>query len=86
MSTNAGGPPRGSFVRRVARFVGRPILAPMHQRFDRIEQQLDEQSRLLLEVRDRVEADLTSVVELLVELQRTLDALERARDGTSAQA
>jgi hypothetical protein len=57
----------------------------MHRRFDALETRLDECMRLLLEVRDRVEADLASVVELTVELQRTIDELKRERDDAATR-
>jgi len=47
----------------------------MHRRFDDVERRLDELTRIVEEVRDRVEADLASIVELAFELQRTVDAL-----------
>jgi hypothetical protein len=76
--------PRG-FARRVARIAGRPVTDPMHRRFDAIETRLDECTRLLLEVRDRVEADLASIVELTVELQRALEDLKRERDDATTR-
>jgi hypothetical protein len=72
-------------ARRVAKLAARPVTDPMHRRMDALETRLDECMRLLLEVRDRVEADLGSVVELTVELQRTLDALKRERDDAAAR-
>jgi hypothetical protein len=73
-------PAARSLPRRVARLAARPVTDPMHRRFEALETRVDECTRLLLEVRDRVEADLTSIVELTVELQRTLDELKRERD------
>jgi hypothetical protein len=75
--------PQGSFTRRAARRAAGPVLDPIHRRFDAIETRLDECTRLLLEVRDRVEADLSSIVELTIELQRTLDELKHERDDAS---
>jgi hypothetical protein len=72
-----------SFPRRVARLAARPVTDPMHRRFEVLETRLDECTRLLLEVRDRVEADLASIVELTVELQRTIDELKRERDDAT---
>jgi hypothetical protein len=72
-----------SFPRRVARLAARPVTDPMHRRLDVLETRVDECTRLLLEVRDRVEADLASIVELTVELQRTLDELRRERDDAT---
>jgi hypothetical protein len=74
-----------SLPRRVARLAARPVTNPMHRRFDAIETRLDECTRLLLEVRDRVEADLASIVELTIELQRTLDELKRERDDATTR-
>ncbi len=70
-------------ARRVARLAARPVTDPMHRRFDALETRVDECMRLLLEVRDRVEADLASIVELTVELQRTIDELKRERDDAA---
>jgi hypothetical protein len=79
-------PPSDPVPKRVARLAARPVTDPMHRRFDAIEVRLDECMRMLLEVRDRVEADLSSIVELTTELQRTLDALQRDRDGEHGAA
>lgn len=68
-------PASGSFPRRAVRTVARPVTDPMHRRFDDVERRLDELTRIVEEVRDRVEADLASIVELAFELQRTVDAL-----------
>ena len=57
----------------------------MNRRFDALETRVDECMRLLLEVRDRVEADLASVVELTIELQRTLDELKVERDDATTR-
>jgi hypothetical protein len=73
--------PRAPLPKRAARLAARPVTDPMHRRFDAMEQRLDECMRLLLEVRDRVEADLASIVELTTELQRSLDALQREHDA-----
>ncbi|MCZ7531681.1 MAG: hypothetical protein M5U31_15910 [Acidimicrobiia bacterium] len=73
--TPAGG---GSFVRRAARTVARPVTDPMTRRFDDMERRIDELTRAVCEVRDRVEADLASIVELSLELQRTADTLAEA--------
>jgi hypothetical protein len=78
-------PAASSFPRRVARLAARPVTDPMHRRFEAIETRLDECTRLLLEVRDRVEADLASIVELTVELQRTLEELKRERDDAATR-
>jgi hypothetical protein len=69
-----------SLPRRAARRAVGPVLDPIHRRFDAIETRLDECTQLLLEVRDRVEADLSSLVELTTELHRTLDELRRDRE------
>jgi len=72
-------PPRsGSLPRRAVRTVARPVTDPMHRRFDDVERRLDELTRIVIEIRDRVEADLASIVELSLELQRTADGLARA--------
>jgi hypothetical protein len=76
--------PRG-LARRVARAAGRPVTDPMHRRFDALETRVDECMRLLLEVRDRVEADLASIVELTIELQRALDELKVERDDATTR-
>lgn len=78
MSTEDAPPPSGSIPRRVVRTAARPVTDPMHRRFDEVERRLDELTQMLTEVRDRVEADLASIVELTIELQRTLDALTAA--------
>jgi hypothetical protein len=72
-------------ARRVARLAARPVTDPMHRRFDVLETRVDECMRLLLEVRDRVESDLASIVELTIELQRTLDELKRERDDAATR-
>jgi hypothetical protein len=72
------GPKR--LARRVARRAARPVIDPINRRFDEIETRLDDCTRLLLEVRDRVEADLASIVELTIELQRALEELKDDRD------
>jgi hypothetical protein len=74
-----------SLPRRVVRLAARPVTDPMHRRFEAIETRLDECTRLLLEVRDRVESDLASIVELTIELQRTLDDLKRERDDATTR-
>jgi hypothetical protein len=79
-STPPAPPPRGSVARRAARTAARPVTDPMHRRFDAIEERLDAIERLALEVRDRVEADLASIVELTIALQRALDRLASAAD------
>jgi hypothetical protein len=73
--------PRAPIARKAARLAARPVTDPMHRRFDAIESRLDECTRLVMEVRDRVEADLASIVELTIELQRALDALQRDREA-----
>jgi hypothetical protein len=78
-------PAASSLPKRVARLAARPVTDPMHRRFEAIETRLDECTRLLLEVRDRVEADLASIVELTVELQRALDELKRERDDATTR-
>ena len=57
----------------------------MNRRFDALETRVDECMRLLLEVRDRVEADLASIVELTIELKRTLDELKVERDDATTR-
>lgn len=74
---------RAALPRRAVRAVARPVTDPMNHRFNRLEQQLDECTKLMLEVRDRVESDLASIVELTNELQRTLDALQREHDAST---
>jgi hypothetical protein len=66
-------------ARRVARRAAAPVIDPINRRFDAIETRLDECTRLLLEVRDRVEADLASIVELTIELQRALEMTKNER-------
>jgi len=78
MSPEDAPPPSGSFPRRAVRTVARPVTDPMHRRFDDVERRLDELTRIVMEVRDRVEADLASIVELALELQRTVDTLAEA--------
>lgn len=78
MSTEDAPPPRGSVARRAVRTAARPVTDPMHRRFDDVERRLDELTQMVTEVRDRVEADLASMVELTIELQRTLDTLTAA--------
>jgi hypothetical protein len=73
-----------SLPKRVADAALRPVADPMRRRFDLLEARIDGCERLLLEVRDRVEADLASIVELTVELQRTLDELKRERDDATS--
>lgn len=82
MSPEDAPPASGSFPRRAVRTVARPVTDPMHRRFDEVERRfddverrLDELTRIVMEVRDRVEADLASIVELTLELQRTIDTL-----------
>jgi hypothetical protein len=69
--------PRAPIARKAARLAARPVTDPMNRRFDAIETRLDECTRLVMEVRDRVEADLASIIELTIELQRALDTLRR---------
>ena len=78
MSPEDAPPASGSFPRRAARTAARPVTDPMHRRFDEVERRLDELTRMVVEVRDRVEADLASIVELSLELQRTADTLAEA--------
>jgi hypothetical protein len=78
----ASGP--GPVVKRAARLAARPVTDPMHRRFDVLETRVDDCMRLLQEIRDRVEADLGSIVELTTELQRSLDDLRRERDGAAS--
>jgi len=58
--------------RRAAGRVVGPVRDPLWRRFDEIETRLDRLEQMITEVRDRVEADLSSIVELTLELQRTL--------------
>ena len=81
----AARPQPGGAARRFARLAARPVTDPMHRRFDALETRLDECTRLLLEVRDRVEADLASIVELTIELQRELAALKVERDDATTR-
>jgi hypothetical protein len=71
-------------LKRAGRFAARPVTDPMHRRFDALETRVDDCMRLLEEVRDRVEADLGSIVELTTELQRALDDLRREHDGATS--
>lgn len=75
MSTEDAASPRGSLPRRAARAVARPVTDPMHRRFDAVEQRVDTLTQMVTEVRDRVEADLASLVELTLELQRVVEGL-----------
>ncbi len=78
MSPDDAPPAGGSFARRAVRTVARPVTDPMTRRFDDMERRIDELTRVVTEVRDRVEADLASIVELSLELQRTVDTLAEA--------
>ena len=69
------GTPQGSLPRRAAKAAARPVTDPMNRRFDEMERRLDELSRTVVEIRDRVEADLASIVELTLELQRAVEAI-----------
>lgn len=72
--------PRPSLPRRAAKTVARPLTDPMHRRFDEVERRLDALTQVVAEVRDRVEADLATVVELGLELQRLVEGLATAAD------
>lgn len=67
--------PQGSLPRRAAKAAARPVTDPMNRRFDEVERRLDELSQTVVEIRDRVEADLASIVELTLELQRAVELI-----------